>query len=79
MGKDPAQATQTQCLVTQIVLSLPHASRKVNALIDCGAHQNFLSQKFALEEGLVADPTTMGAHTVNKYRIAIYGRYTVEI
>ena len=47
LGKDPSQATQTECLVTQIVLSLPHASRRVDTLIDYGAYQNFLSQKLA--------------------------------
>ena len=78
LGKNPSQATQTECLVTQVVLCLSHANRKVNALIDCGAHQNFLSQKFVLEEGLIADPTTMGAHTIDGHRVAIYGRHAVE-
>jgi hypothetical protein len=79
MANNPSQATQTKCLVTQLVIGLLYASCKVDILIDCGAHQNFLSQKFALEEGLIADPTTIGAHTINKHRVIIYRRHTVEM
>ena len=78
LGKDPKKATQTQSLVTQVILKLPHANRMVTALIDCGAHQNFLSQKFVIEEGLQANPTTIGAYTIDGHHIAIYGRHTID-
>jgi formate dehydrogenase assembly factor FdhD len=78
LGKDPKTATQTRSLVTQVTLSLPHAKRTVLALIDSGAHENFLSQRFALEEGLTANPTDIGAHAIDGHRVIIYGRYTLE-
>ena len=78
LSKNPSQAMQTECLVTQVVLCLPHANCKVNTLIDCRAHQNFLSQKFVLKKGLIADPTTIRAHIINNHHVVIYRRHAVE-
>jgi hypothetical protein len=75
LGKDPSRAKQTQSLTTQLILRLPHANRMVTALVDCGAHDNFLSQKLVVEEGLQAIPTSTGAHTIDGHRITIYGRH----
>lgn len=77
LGKDPKEAKPTNSLVTQVVLRLPQGNRMVNALVDSGAHENFLSQKFAIEAGLQADPTTMGAYTIDGHRVAIYGRHAL--
>jgi hypothetical protein len=50
----------------------------VNALIDTGAQENFISQRVIAEEGMKPEPTSMGAHTIDGHRIAVYGRHIVE-
>ena len=78
LGKDPRKATQTQSLVTEVTLRLSHGNRVVTALVDCGAQENFLSQKIVVEESLTAQPTTIGAYTIDGHRIAVYGRHALE-
>ena len=68
----------SRALVAEISLSGPQGPRMVRALIDTGAQENFISQHVVAEEGLKAEPTSMGAHTVDGHRIAIYGRHAVE-
>lgn len=78
LGRDPKEADPTQGLVAEVILRTPHGTRIANALIDTGAQENFISQRFIVEEEMKPEPTSTGAHTVDGHRIAIYGRHTVE-
>ena len=61
-----------RCLVTQIYLEESHENHMLNTLIDNGAQENFLSQKFVLKEGLQTKVTDMSAHTLDSHSFAIY-------
>lgn len=40
--------------------------------------ENFLSQKVIVKEGLVVQPSSIGAYTVDGHDVRIYGRHTCE-
>jgi hypothetical protein len=75
LGKDPSRAKQIQSLTIQLILRLPHVNRMVTALVDYSAHDNFLSQKLMVKEGLQAIPTSTGAYIIDGHRIIIYGQH----
>ena len=68
----------SQVLATEIGLVGPQGTRMISALIDTGAQENFISQHIIVEERMEAEPTSIGAHTIDGHRIAIYGRHVVE-
>lgn len=78
LGKDPKEAKPTQRLVAEVALRVPRGTRMVTALIDTGAQENFLSQHLVVEEGLQAEQTSIGAHTVDGHHITVYGRHEIE-
>jgi hypothetical protein len=79
LGASSKDAKPTQCMYIDVALHGEHGICKLFALLDTGAQGNFLSQKVAIEEGLRADSTSMGAMAVDGHSIAVYGRHAVEV
>jgi hypothetical protein len=78
LGVDPKNAKPTQCMLIDVELRLKHGIRKLHALLNTDAQGNFLSQRVAAEEGLRADPTTVGAVATDGHMITVYGRHAVD-
>jgi Reverse transcriptase (RNA-dependent DNA polymerase)/RNase H-like domain found in reverse transcriptase/Integrase zinc binding domain/Chromo (CHRromatin Organisation MOdifier) domain/Integrase core domain len=72
------EAGKTTAMVVDIVISMRHGRRTLRALVDSGAHENCISQRVIVEEGLKALPSSMGAHAVDGHPIRVYGRHILE-
>jgi transposase InsO family protein len=57
----------------------PHSPRTVNALIDSGAEENFISQSLVVEMGMHAQRDSLGVHTIDGHTVRVYGRHTSRI
>lgn len=78
LGADPKNAKSSQCMLIDVELRFKHGIRRLNALLDTGAQGNFLSQRIVAEEGLKADPMTVGAIAADGHAITVYGRHDVD-
>lgn len=78
LGKKLEDAKPTQCMLIDVELCGTHGKRKLFALLDTGAQGNFLSQRVAIEEGLQADPTSIGAMSSDGHSIVVYGKHAVD-
>ena len=78
LGVDPEYAKPAQCMIVKVALHGKHGIRMLYALLDIRAQGNFLSQSVAIEEGLRANLSSMGAMAVDGHSIAVYGKHTIK-
>ena len=79
LGRNPEGAKKSKrSLVTKVVVRLPQGNRKFTALIDCGAEENFISQRLVVEEGLPSLPSSMRGRTIDGHRVTIYGEHKLK-
>jgi hypothetical protein len=60
------------------ILRLPQGNRKINALFNIGAEDNFIFQRLTIEVNLFPEYINRSEITVNKYKIYIYGNYQLS-
>ena len=59
-------------MITQIHLDELHENCILNALINNGAENNFLSQKLIMKEEILTEDTKVSAHTLDSHSFVIY-------
>ena len=59
-------------MITQIHLDKSHENHILNALINNGAENNFLSQKLIMKEEISIKDTKVSAHTLDDHLFVIY-------
>ena len=62
---------------TWITLQLPHGNRKILALVDSGANEGLVSQRFAIENRLKSTPVNRYGYAVDNHPITIYGSHEI--
>lgn len=78
MGRKTEGAKDTSRLTTSVEMRMAHGKRMLHALIDCGAEENFLSQRWVVEQGLRATSSTMAAKTIDDHKVVIYGEHMLS-
>ncbi len=77
LGKDPLMIKDIRCMLIEIILYLAHGNRKVTALLDYGADEDFISQRFTKENSLEITPIERIGTTVDEYYIIIYRSHNI--
>jgi hypothetical protein len=49
MGRNLKKIRDTRKMITNIILRIPQKTRKLLALINCAAEENFISQRLVIE------------------------------
>ena len=62
----------------QIEIPTSQGWRTLNALLDSGAEENFISQKIIVEARLVPQSALARVKTVNGHPVSLYGRHALE-
>jgi hypothetical protein len=82
LNRDSEKAKITKIIITYIILrSEYHDYRKntVYILINIGAEENFVSQRWIAERGLYTSNEIRNTYIINNYTIIIYGKYQIKI
>ena len=77
-GRNPEGAKNTSRLTTRVILRTAQGNRTFLALIDCGANENFISQRVVVEQGLQATPSRVSAKTIDDHKVVIYGEHALS-
>ena len=78
LGLKPSKADllrERRCIEIETTLYLPHGNRKVKALLDCGAEDEIISQRFVKQNGLQETPVGRMGVAVDGHRVTIYGAH----
>jgi hypothetical protein len=68
----------TKAIRLHLEIPTSHGFRTLNALLDSGAEENFISQRIVAEAKLLPTPVTTRVRTINGRPITIYGRHALE-
>jgi hypothetical protein len=60
-------------------IRLEHKLRKIIILVNNNSEENFISQRFVKENGLISDPIKYIEEFINKYTVIIYGKHDLII
>ena len=71
-------APRPRCLPLQVDLYTPQGFRTVNALLDCEALFNLISQKIIIETGLTPLPNSTELESFTGHELVIYGEHLIE-
>ena len=66
-------------MLIEIILYFSYNNRKVTTLLDCGADEDLISQRFAKENGLEVTPIGRIGITVDRHYVIIYRSYNIII
>ena len=47
LDKDPSTVKNTRCILIEVILYFSHGNRKITTLLNCGADEDLISQRFA--------------------------------
>ena len=72
LSQDLKGAMQSNRIITQIHLGESHRNHIINALINNGAENNFLSQKLIMKKEIPTKDAKVSAHTLDDHSFVIY-------
>ncbi len=79
LGKDPLTVKNTRCILIEVTLYFSHENRKITALLDYGADEDLISQRFIKKNGLAVTPIERMGTTVDGHYVTIYKSHNIII
>jgi hypothetical protein len=73
-----AEKSSEQCIYLDVEIHISQGRRTLHALLDSGAHGNFISQAIVLEERIALERTTTRVNGVGGQDVTVYGRGPIE-
>ncbi len=79
LDKDLLTIKGIRYILIEITLYFSHENRKITTLLDYGANEDLISQRFTKENGLETTPVKRIKTTVDRHHIIIYRFHNIII